>query len=130
MNNKRNNKENKLVRGSIRAFKDARFYEPSKTNRIRIESNGISAIILPQCLSKDLQKILSLHKIKYITEERECVRLIKEIEGIPTDRIIECDKDHVRIEFSGTEFECQEKMKAITAWLDANGIPYEEEGVR
>lgn len=118
--------EKKLIRGSIRAFKDAKFYEPSKTNRIRIESNGISAIILPHCLSKDLQKILDLHKIKYNPEEKECVRLIKEIEGIFTDRIVEGDKDHVRIEFSGwTVSELQVKMKAMTAWLEKNCIPYE-----
>lgn len=118
--------EKKLIRGSIRTAKDARFYEPGKTNRIRIESNGISAIILPQCLSKDLQKILDLHKIKYIPEEKECVRLIKEIEGILTDRIVECDKDHVRIEFSGrTNSELRKKMEAMTAWLEKNCILYE-----
>lgn len=126
--NKRNNKRNKLVRGSIKTAKDAMFYEPSKTNRIRIESNGLNAIILPHCLSKDLQKILDLHKIQYIAEERECVRLIKEIEGILTDRIVEGDKDHVRIEFSGrTNSELRKKMEAITAWLEAKCIPYETE---
>lgn len=120
--------EKKLLLGSIRAFKDAKFYEPGKAQQIRIESNGIEARISPQCLSKDLQKILDLHKIKYIIEARDCVRLIKEIEGILTDRIVEGDKDHVRIEFSGrTNSELREKMEAITAWLKAKGIPYETE---
>lgn len=121
--------EKKLLRGSIRAFKDAKFYEPCKAKQIRIESNGIEAKISPQCFSKDLQKILESNNIKWKTGEIETTRLIKEIEGIPTDRIIEGDKDHVRIEFSELNRAALDlKRERIVAWLDANCIPYGVEG--
>ena len=128
MNNKGKNKQNKLFRGSISAVKDAKLYEPVKVKQIRIESNGIEAIILPQCFSKDLQTILESNNIKWKTGEIETTRLIKQIEGIPVDNIVNDGRDRVGIEFSVTESEFALKKERIVAWLDANDIPHVDKG--
>ena len=121
--------QKKLFRGSIRAVKNPEFYEPDKAKQIRIESNGIEAIIRQQCFSKDLQTILNLHNIKWTTVEIETTRPIKEIGGIAV-KIINDGRDSVRIEFSEpTQSELHLKRERIVAWLDKNGIPYGEEGM-
>lgn len=126
-NNKRNNKRN--IRGSIRAVKHPKLYESDIKKQVVISSGDLKAVIKPQCFTKDLQRILDLHKIEYAMEGRNCVRLIKEISGIALNRIINDDKDHVRIEFGQTASELDLKRERIGAWLDKNAIPHGEEGM-
>lgn len=124
-----NNKQKKLFRGCIKAAKHPMFYEYDIKKQVVISSGDFKAVISPICFTKELQRILDLHKIEYITEGRNCVRFIKEIKGIAMDRIIEVDKHHVGIEFSGqTESEFALKGERIVAWFEKNGILYGEEG--
>jgi hypothetical protein len=83
---------------------------------------------LPQCFSKDLQTILESNNIKWKTGEIETTRLIKQIEGIPVDNIVNDGRDRVGIEFSATESEFALKKERIVAWLDANDIPHVDKG--
>lgn len=120
-------KRDKLVRGSIRAFKDARFYEEREVQQMNINYDGLSAILHVTSIPKDLQTIFDQAGINSTPETREGCRVKSRIGGISFDEIETADEDHLRIKFSGlTEKVLQTKLEEAIKWLDVNKIPHGE----
>ena len=129
MKNKRNNKRNKLVRGSIRAVKDKKFFENGKIKQVDITYKDLEAVLNPACLTDELKAIFDATepKIGYNHGDREEEKLVKEINGIVLDDIVEEGKNHIRVKFSAlTASQFHGKMEKIVSWFDDNGIQHGE----
>ena len=121
------NHKDKLVRGSIRVFKDTRFYEERDVQQIDIRYGKLSAILHTTSIPKDLQEIFDSAKIVWEPNTRDGCRVKSVIDGFIFDEINAADEDHLRIKFSGlTETALQQKLTNAIKWLDAHNIAHGE----
>lgn len=120
-------KRDKLVRGSIRVFKDNCFYEEREVQQINIGYDGLTAILHVTSIPKDLQEIFDKAGISWQPDTRNGCRLKSELKGLAFDEIESADEDHLRMRFSGlTESSIQIVLQKAMKWLDDHNITHGE----
>ena len=118
-----NKKEDRLLRGSIRVFRDARFYEERKVQQVTIRYNELMATLHVTAIPKDLQEIFEAADISWIPDTHSGSRLKSVVKGLTFDDIESADENHLRIKFSGlTQSEVKAKLDKAIEWLDEQGI--------
>lgn len=122
-----NEKKDRLVRGSIRVFKDAMFYEERVVQQINISYKGLNAILHLTSIPKDLQKIFEEAEIVWNPDTHDGYGLKSDIRGISFDEIESAGEDHLRIKFSGlTESALQTRLQEAINWLNEHNISHGE----
>lgn len=117
----------RLVRGSIRVFKDACFYKERDVQQMVLSHKDTDAILKVTSIPKDVQELFNVCGITIKPETRIACRLHNEIEGLQVDEIIQDDEDYLRLKFSGlTEKDLQSKLQKATEWLDVKKIIHGE----
>jgi hypothetical protein len=120
-------KRDKLVRGSIRVFKDACFYEEREVQQINVNYENLTAILHVTSIPKDLQEIFGKAGIVWSPDTRNGCRLKGDIKGLAFDDIESADEDHLRIRFSGmTHTALKSKLNDAMKWLDVHKIQHGE----
>lgn len=120
-------KEDKLLRGSIRVFKDARFYEERDVQQVNITYNDLVATLHVTAIPKDLQEIFTAAHILWRPDTHNGCRLKSNVKGLDFDDIESADENHLRIKFSGlTESVLKTKLDDANKWLDEQGIQHGE----
>ena len=121
-------KKDKLVRGSIRVFKDACFYEEREVQQINISYGNMSSILHATTIPTGLKEIFKTAGIDFEPDIRLASRLNSGIDGLQLDNIESAGDDHLRLKFSGlTETELKDKLKNATKWLKGRDIPFGEQ---
>ena len=121
------NKKDKLVRGSIRAFRDACFYEERGVQQMNISYNGISTVLHVTTLPKGLKEIFVAAEISYEPGVRVESRIKTGIDALQLDNIESAGESHLRLKFSGlTETELKGKLNHAKNWLNDNNISFGE----
>lgn len=119
--------QDKLVRGSIRVFKDALFYEERSVQQIDIKYGELTAILHVTSIPKDLQKIFNEAHILWTPDTRNGSRLKSELKVLAFDEIESADEDYLRIRFSGlTESALKIKLQTAIKFLDTHSIAHGE----
>jgi hypothetical protein len=117
----------KLVRGSIRVFKDACFYEERDVQQVNISYGDMSTVLHITSVPNGLKEIFAAAKISFEPDCHTACRINTELEGIQLDGIEPADEDHLRIKFSGlTEAALAEKLTKATHWLKDHDVPFGE----
>jgi len=119
--------DDKLVRASIRVFKDIIFYEQRNVQQINIKYGNLTAILHVVTIPKDLQVIFQEAHIDWTPETHEGDRVKKQIKGLDFDEIESADDDHLRIRLSAlTKSAIQNKLQTTFEWLDVHNIDHGE----
>lgn len=120
----------KLVRGSIRVFKDACFYKERETQYVHVAYEELTAEIRTTAIPKDLATIFKRTGIKYSPMSDLKLKLRGEIKDLDFDGFKPDkgeDKLYLRMAFSGiTETELRSKLITAKKWLVEHNVEHGE----
>jgi hypothetical protein len=123
-------KKEPLLKGSIRVAKNQVFYEERSVKGIEISYEGITATMIPSCLSEKLNAIftkLEEFGLDWQITKNDKPKTVKEIKGIVFDEIVEVDEEHLRIRFNAdTPSEFEDRRDRIIAYIETHNIEYGE----